>query len=90
MKKIFKYKIEDSHITSVEMPQCAEILCVKNQSGVICIWAIVEENATYTKRYFECYATGMPLPDAKRSYIGTVLLDDGLYVLHIFELIKLI
>lgn len=51
-KKIFKYQLETTDIQQVEMQQGAEILCIQTQNETPCIWALVEPNATVTKRAF--------------------------------------
>ena len=86
-KKIFKYKLETKDIQRIEMPQGAEILCIKTQNETPCIWALVDANATVNKRTFEIFGTGNNVPkNANRSYVGTYQLNNGQLVFHCFEL----
>ena len=90
MKKIFKYQLETTDIQQVEMPQGAEILCIKTQNETPCIWALVETNATVTKRIFEIIGTGFNITENdNRKYIGTYQLNGGSLVFHCFELLEL-
>lgn len=85
-KKIFKYQLETKDIQQVEMPQGAEILCIQTQNETPCIWALVEPNATVTKRAFEIFGTGHNVHEnANRKYIGTYQLQGGKFVFHCFE-----
>jgi hypothetical protein len=90
MKRIFKYKLETTDLQSIDMPQGAEILCLQVQNGEPCIWALVNDAATVTKRHFEIYGTGHNIPNANRKYIGTYQLRGGALVYHCFELINLV
>lgn len=89
-KKIFKYQLETTDVQQVEMPQGAEILCIQTQNETPCIWALVEPNATVTKRAFEIFGTGHNVPEnGNRKYIGTYQLMGGGLVFHCFELLGL-
>ena len=86
-KKIYKYQLDTTDIQRIEMQQGAEILCIQTQNEIPCIWALVEPNATVTKRTFEIFSTGHNVPEnANRSYIGTYQLNNGQLVFHCFEL----
>ena len=90
LKKIFKYQLETTDVQQLEMPQGAEILCIQTQNGIPCIWALVEPNATVTKRAFEIFGTNCNVPEnAKRKYVGTYQLNNGGLVFHCFELLGL-
>jgi hypothetical protein len=69
----------------VEMPEGAEILRLGTQGGQPYIWALVDSTAFMRDRRFVVVGTGMPVPDARGSYIGTVLLHDDSFVLHVWE-----
>lgn len=89
-KKIFKYQLETTDVQRIEMPQGAEILCIQTQNEVPCIWALVEPNATVTKRTFEIFGTGHNVPEnVNRTYVGTYQLHNGGLVFHCFELVSL-
>ena len=76
MKKIFKYTLEITDRQEIEMQdgEWLDILCVKEQNGNICLWAIVDPSAPMAKRKFAIYGTGHPMPDdlSDHAYLGTV------------------
>lgn len=86
MLKIWKFTL-DPYNLNVDMPQGAKILTAREQGDNICIWAEVDQNAIYEKRFFEVFGTGDVLPTdmATRKYIGTALLQGGGLVFHIYE-----
>jgi len=92
MKTIWKFTFEPAFnlntIINLEMPDNPEILCVKNQDEEICLWAIVETTNEIYHFTFDIIPTGTELIDSyniKRTYIDTVLLNDGKLVFHIFK-----
>lgn len=79
------------------MPFDAEILTVQVQNEKVMLWAIVKTKTEYSNqaydvqvdyefRDFIVYLTGenMHLKPTDK-YIGTVQIDEGTYVLHVFE-----
>lgn len=90
-KTIYKYTLEATDVQQIEIPQGAEILCIQTQNETPCIWALVDPNATVTKRVFEIFGTGHNVPEnGNRKYIGTFQLNQGALVFHCFELLGLI
>jgi hypothetical protein len=87
MKTIYKYPIFAAD-ESIEMPAGAQILCVQAQGPRIQIWAVVDVDASRVEnRRFEVYATGQVIDIKNISYIGTVQINGGLTVFHVFEVI---
>jgi len=85
-KKIFKYELKDVGIQEIQLPEGAEILCIQTQNDIPFIWAVVYTNVTFTKRFFEIYATGQSFDgNTDRKYIGTYQIKNGAYVFHCFE-----
>lgn len=66
------------------MPQGAEILCVHAQFNLACIYAKVEPDNPNEVRTISAYITGQVI-GLNSKYIGTVLLNEGSFVLHVFE-----
>jgi hypothetical protein len=90
MKTIHKYPLEVKGQQTVEMPYGAQILHVGVQRNQICIWAILESvKPMMVTRSFVIHGTGHPVDDTGLEHIGTVLMDDGALVWHIFERINL-
>lgn len=84
---VHKYVWPPDAVTSdveIEMPRGAQILHVGNQNETICIWARVDLDAAMEARKFAVCGTGSPCP--AYSHIGTVLLEGGGYVFHVFDL----
>lgn len=86
MKTIHKYGLEES--TTLQMPIGAEILSTHGQGGDICIWALVDTDHKKEDRNFVVIGTGHPIPDLALKFIGTALLQSGLLVFHVFEVIE--
>jgi hypothetical protein len=86
MKTIWKYKLNKTDKTQLEMPAGAEVLCFQIQRGEPVIWALVDDEAPKVVRYFWLYPTGATMhPDTtKRSYIGTCQVLGGDLVFHLF------
>lgn len=84
--KIFKYHINIPGSDIIEMPEGSEILYVGNQYNSVFLWAKVDSTRKLTKRKFIVCNTGDDLPANTKKFLGTVLLNEGSYVLHIFEL----
>jgi hypothetical protein len=70
------------------MQKGAEIIHIAEQYGDICMWAIVDTDAEQEKRCFNIVETGHEIYNdmgINRKYIGSVHLDGGSFVFHIFE-----
>jgi hypothetical protein len=88
MKKIWKFHcdIQDGSIL-ISMPDGAEIITVQMQHGGPCIWAIVDDTSTWVYRRFRWVGTGHPMGDDPMRHVGTVQLEGGVLVFHLFELL---
>jgi hypothetical protein len=82
---IWKYPLEITDIQTLMMPEGAEILSAQMQGDVLCLWALVNQDAPKQRREIEVLGTGNPAPEAKRRYISTVQMRGGTLVWHIFE-----
>lgn len=83
---VYKYPIEITDYQDVTLPKGAKILCIKNQNGIICIWALVnkDENETETIK-LRCAGTGH-LIEEDVEYIDTVFVCGGNLVFHFFKI----
>jgi hypothetical protein len=87
---IYKYPLTIADGHTVMMPEGARILSVAEQSGVLCIWALVDETIeANVKNTFLIVGTGNPLSltflnNGKTTFIGTVVMTYGL-VWHVFH-----
>ena len=85
-KTIWKYEL--SSTSPLELPIGAEILTVQPQGGGLCLWALVDPDASTEKRDIEVFGTGRTVAcdmGIERHYIGTVQFGGGALVLHVFE-----
>ena len=85
-KTIWKYGIgETLQDVTLEMPCGAVVRSVANQRDHLVLWAEVDMDKAHTEsRTFAKVLTGGQVPDGRR-FIGTVLLDQGSDVLHVYE-----
>lgn len=90
MKTIHKYPLRDIHHQSLQIPAGAKILTVQAQRNEIQLWAEVDPDAPVVTRHIDILTTGEGIDDelqAKRTHLGTVQLDGGDMVLHVFEFV---
>lgn len=88
MRQVWKYPIETGE-SCIEMPEGAQLLFVDTQSDLICLWALVDPDATKEKRHFMLVGTGHDVPDqTKLDYIGSGMLFGGQLVFHVFEVLE--
>jgi hypothetical protein len=76
-------------ISRIEFPRSAQILSVDVQHGDVVLWAAVtpEDDARVPRR-FAIVPTGGTIPNGGLSprFLGTVLMENGTYVWHVFAL----
>ena len=84
--KIFKYPLPlPGEVNYIMMPRGAKVLSVAEQRDVACVWALVDPTQPLEPRTFVTCGTGHMVPANLGEFLGTVLLREGLLVLHIFE-----
>jgi hypothetical protein len=91
MMTIHKFQIFISGEVLVEMPAGSRLLCVGEQDGKLCIWALVNTKLRIVQHKFRIYGTGEEIDTAifeneDSRYIGTVQMKNGL-VWHVFDCI---
>lgn len=84
-KTIYKYPLEVADVQDVMLPDGAQILSVAMQGQTLCLWAMVDTDLQLKRRRIVVYGTGHPFGDANQVFIGTVLMDGGSLVWHVFE-----
>ncbi len=82
--KIFKWTLHCDSFYLL-MQRGAEILSVQEQNGQIVIWAKCDTTAECVNRRIVPYPTGSELPDKVGTFLGTVQLEQGNLVFHIFD-----
>lgn len=87
MKRVLKYA---AYIGSNELhlPIGSEILSADEQNGGIRLWALIpDDSLDLMIRKILVYATGESVFQAELKFIDTVLLEDGRFVYHVFEVL---
>lgn len=88
MGHIFKYTLSVGNyatgLTKVAMPKGAKVLSVHEQRGEICVWALVDINQPKTEYPFYVYVTGFHVTEDTSRFLGTVHLEGGSLVFHVF------
>lgn len=84
---VYKYPVPLQDEFDLELPKTAELLHFAAQGDDLCLWARVwlGETETITRR-FRLAGTGHILESPPIRDLGTVLLEDGKLVLHLFEM----
>lgn len=82
---IWKYTLTPD--CTLKMPVGAEVLTVQVQDGELRLWALVNPNVVRVDRRFVVYGTGHDIKTSEfdQRYIGTVQMNNGYLVLHVFE-----
>ena len=88
MPTIHKFTLSPEELNEIRLPADAEILTVQNQRNKICMWVKLDKSSQRVVRKFSVLGTGWDIVSKyKLKYIGTVQLEDGLLVFHVFELV---
>jgi hypothetical protein len=94
MNTIYKYPVSLDTIAgmfTVMMPEGALVLSVQTQFGHPQMWARVDTSKRITPRAFALLATGQEIPPdlAARlgAFLGTVQVERGEFVFHLFEVL---
>lgn len=81
MKTIWKFDIPIQDDFSLLIPKGAEILNVDLQNGEPKLWALVDSEAPQEEHHF----VGKGENNVNLRYIGTVVMLEGKFVYHVFE-----
>lgn len=91
MRTIWKYSVSITSEGLVHrIPKGAKFLSVQVQQGLPYMWFLLEDAALREDRKFFVLETGKELPRSLlgvSEYLGTVLLENGNHVLHLFEIL---
>ena len=87
METIYKYQLKNtSGRYDFIFPSDAEILLVKVQRNVPCIWVKHDLDKPLVTRHFRLYGTGHPIEEERNLYHhGSFFMDNGTFVFHLFE-----
>lgn len=84
MNKIFKYPLKGSGALEISMPETHKVLSVAVQGKQVVLYALVNDTSRMVKKTVYVLLTGFPAAVGNTPFIGTVILDNGAYVLHVF------
>ena len=87
MKTILKYTLSVIDEQIRELPKGSTILCVKNQSGHLVLYALVDSNEKQNEtKIIKIFGTGHPIDISTSSwvYLDTVMTHDDQLVWHIY------
>lgn len=86
-KVIWKYVLKPiNSVNTIELAVDAEILSVDEQNGQVFIWVALTPELNKFPRKFIIYATGDTIEFSPHKHIGTVKLNGGALILHVFEI----
>lgn len=85
MKTIHKFGLQLQDEQTLEIPAGSKILCAQTQRNEIYLWAEVDTQAVMTKQTFYIRGTGHPLPEIPADYVGTLQVNNGTFVFHIYQ-----
>lgn len=88
MQKIFKFPLPLIGLQVIPLAIGAEILCVQQQANRPFLWALVDPQARHMDLMFGVFQTGQEIaeiPGTTKEYIGTIQLNQGSYVMHVFQ-----
>ncbi len=89
-KTIWKYPLgktgSAAGYVEIKMPKGATVLSVANQYNTTTVYALVDDAIDETEIHtFDVYLTGNIIDcDESFTFLGTVVLNDGNYVYHVF------
>lgn len=88
--KILKYTLDNEQGTAqaFAIPKDSEVLSVGVQDNKVQIWVKVSDLNFLSERTFSMFETGKHIPATPMKFIGTALLYNGMYVVHVFEVLK--
>jgi hypothetical protein len=87
-RKIYRYKLNLLDEPTLLMPEGAEVLSVGPPRGypdALDLWALVEPKNVLKPYRFLIVGTGNSIPDGLGRFIGTVTMNSGVHIFHVFE-----
>lgn len=85
MKTVFKYTLAITDHQEITLPKGAQPLSVGIQNGHLMLWCLVDDQADLAMpRDVYVHGTGHKVDDIPLQYLGTVMLNGGALVFHVF------
>lgn len=85
--RVWEYELTHcNYIQKICMPGGSEILAVQMCKGILSLWVLVEDKATYSEmRHIVIYGTGKRMRQCNHKYIGNYQIESDKQVFHVFE-----
>lgn len=84
-KTIFKHRVPISCDFSIDMTEGARVLGVQLEGGDPQVWILEDFIGPMESRGFRTFATGDRTPEDIGAFVGTIQLNGGEFVFHLFE-----
>ena len=85
MKAVWKFQLDLVQVQTLSLPEGAKVLDACVQREHLCLWMLVDPEATKVARTYHLFGTGYEIPDRTAGhYVATYHLDSG-FVFHLFE-----
>lgn len=84
METIWKFELPLQTTIKLNLPKGAKFAAVQVQHDTVCVWYQVNPQNPIKERPLYLVGTGLTVPEGT-TYLGTVQLNDGHLVLHVFE-----
>jgi len=86
MQTIHKYPLQSVGDARIQTHKGAQIISAQAQRGLPCIWALVDTDQPKVNRIIQVHITGGDFCQITVGVpIGTVLLEAGNFVIHVFD-----
>jgi len=82
--QIWKYELSPGR-NEIKMPKNSIVLDVQEQYGKPIMWVLVNTYVPMVTRILDVYTTGDNIVKMPGDYIGTIQLNSGSLVFHVFE-----
>ena len=82
---IWKFPLEITDEQTLAIPRAADLLTVQVQRGRAFLWANVRTDNPTEERIIIMRGTGHALTGVEGKYLGTIQLDCGYLVFHVFD-----
>ena len=83
--RIWKERLKITDEQKILVPKDAKILTVQEQRERLQIWFLCDETKPKELRRIAIYGTRNPMPNEPGEYIGTVQMNQGTSVWHVFN-----
>lgn len=84
-RTIWKATLQPADIQELMVPAGAEFLTAREQFEHICVWYRCDPSKPLEPRKLAIVGTGNPAPDDDGRYLGSVSLQGGRLIFHVFE-----